>query len=146
MSQPEIKRSSILGRTLTNLFQTRWVPYFHIEGLHKAVCCDVVMEFGADLLVLNSDSISFWSDGEPLQPLVLSEHCMEASTTPVGSSVLAVGVDQLGDLYILFHNGVFLSLEISYSIYLRLGDTSDLQTTRCGDPLVLFDWWSRQPL
>jgi hypothetical protein len=43
---------------------------------------------------------------------------MEASTNPVGSSVLAVGVDQLGDLYILFHNGVFLSLEISYNIYL----------------------------
>jgi hypothetical protein len=88
MSQPEIKRSSTLGRTLTNLFQTRWVPYFHIEGLGEAVCCDVVMEFGADLLVLNSYSISFWSDGEPLQPLALAEHCMSEYLKIVLGSVV----------------------------------------------------------
>jgi hypothetical protein len=50
MSQPEIERISIVGRTLTNLLQTRWVPYFHIEGLQDAFDCNVVMEFGADLL------------------------------------------------------------------------------------------------
>lgn len=148
MIERGIDPSSILGRTLTNLLQTRWSdPICHVEGLGEAFYCTVVLEFGEDRLILDQGSVRFWRDRESLHPLVLAEHRMETSTTPVGSSVLSVGVDRLGDLYILFHNGVFLRIDWDYGHYLWVGETSDIHSlTIAGSPFTLWDWWSQQPL
>lgn len=141
-----IFESLVKGRTLTNLYFTKQDgPHDHLPGIAPAYYFSTVMELdGATRVWFSNDRIEPWEDAAELIELTHENWELPPDLCFKGSRMVALTVDEDGQMTFHLENGVTIQHTVNYGDKLFI-QNAERQTETAKDQIELpkRKWWQR---